>query len=156
MHGSTRKPILFCREGHNGQGRVSRSLLVLAMSVDPKTGKVIPVAITVAGMMDDPSYQRCKRLAEELSQLNRHTTYNCVPLVETDWQRYLQVKQTVRLRSAPQLVHSTSMAHARCMFGVVALPPLIDIGSASVLADGLYSASAIPRQRFAHGTERGL
>ena len=69
---------------------------ILAMSVDPKTGKVIPVAITVAGMMDDPSYQRCKRLAEELSQLNRHTTYNCVPLVETDWQRYLQVKQTVR------------------------------------------------------------
>ena len=70
--------------------------LIFAMSVDPKTGKVIPVAITVAGMMDDPSYQRCKRLAEELSQLNRHTTYNCVPLVETDWQRYLQVKQTVR------------------------------------------------------------
>ena len=93
------------------------------MSVDAK-GNVVPIHFCVAGMMDDPEYQRCKRLAGELSQLNKHTTYELAPLVEVDWERYLDVKKTVRVVAALCVVSAYLPGSQRTTADAVPVPRL--------------------------------
>lgn len=96
-----------------------------------------PLAISIAGRLDDRGYHMCRVLARTLQEENTHVSVSMMPMVETDWDDFIRVTATVRsvvwcracawgggacARAARAVTVSTAVGVGRCCLRPQAVP----------------------------------